>query len=241
MTTPWAEKMKWSTPSPKDTAPVIAAKVRTNAIRSGLSSWQRLVEDIKAAYAARDWEVLGYPSWDAYLTGEFGNLLPQFSSGAEQRRIVMDMSDAGMSSRAISAATGTSQSTVTRTVKPKTGESDDSPEPAAPRSIGTDGKSYPKARPATPAAKPAPPAEDGMCVVCKRRAYGGGKRCSDCEDYNLALEAGCALRVIEVKYGLEFTETEHIWAWIDQRLEGEDQQALCDWEPDDEQALTDRT
>jgi hypothetical protein len=87
------------------------ARARADRIRSGmrvLAEWQT---DVITAYAARDWEALGYETWDAYLDGEYGEhrvRLPR-----EQRReIVAGMSAAGMSSRAIGSAVGSSHITV---------------------------------------------------------------------------------------------------------------------------------
>lgn len=89
------------------------ARARADRIRSGmrlLAEWQ---QDVIAAYAARDWEALGYNTWDAYIDGEYGEhrvRLPR-----EQRReIVAGMSAAGMSSRAIGSAVGSSYATVQR-------------------------------------------------------------------------------------------------------------------------------
>jgi hypothetical protein len=91
------------------------ARARADRIRVGmrvLAEWQT---DVIAAYAARDWEALGYETWDAYLDGEYGEhrvRLPR-----EQRReIVAGMSAAGMSSRAIGSAVGVDQSTVVRDI-----------------------------------------------------------------------------------------------------------------------------
>lgn len=89
------------------------ARARADRIRSGmrvLAEWQ---QDVIAAYAARDWEALGYETWDSYIDGEYGEhrvRLPR-----EQRReIVAGMSAAGMSSRAIGSAVGSSYATVQR-------------------------------------------------------------------------------------------------------------------------------
>lgn len=89
------------------------AQARADRIRSGmrvLAAWQ---QDVIAAYAARDWDILGYETWDAYIDGEYGEhrvRLPR-----EQRReIVAGMSAAGMSSRAIGTAVGSSYATVQR-------------------------------------------------------------------------------------------------------------------------------
>jgi len=107
-------------PDTGKTPAVAAATERADRIRAGLRKWTELVEDIKAAFAARDWDALGYSSWDSYVAGEFGQFLPRFGSGDERRQIVMDLSDAGLSTRAIAAATGTSKSSVSRTTQEET-------------------------------------------------------------------------------------------------------------------------
>lgn len=92
------------------------ARARADRIRSGmrvLAEWQ---QDVIDAYAQQDWEALGYQSWDAYLDGEFGEhrvKLPR-----EQRReIVAAMTQAGMTTRAIAPAIGTSHMTVHNDVR----------------------------------------------------------------------------------------------------------------------------
>ena len=48
-----------------------AAREVTDQIKTGLESVYHL---IRSAYRGRAWEVLGYRSWDEYVTREFGNL-----------------------------------------------------------------------------------------------------------------------------------------------------------------------
>ena len=117
------------------------ARTRADRIRSGmrvLAEWQ---QDVIAAYAARDWAVLGYETWDAYLAGEYGEhrvRLPR-----EQRReIVAGMAQAGMSTRAIGAAIGAGNATVHRDLA-ASGVPDETPAVQ-----GIDGKSYAAFRPA---------------------------------------------------------------------------------------------
>lgn len=120
------------------------ARARADRIRSGmrvLAEWQ---QDVIAAYAAQDWDALGYDTWDAYLDGEFGEhrvKLPR-----EQRReIVAGMSAAGMSTRAIGAALGTGNATVYRDLQATVSdETDERPEVV----LSLDGRERPASRPA---------------------------------------------------------------------------------------------
>jgi hypothetical protein len=89
------------------------ARVRAERIRSGmrvLAEWQN---DVIAAYAARDWTALGYETWDAYLDGEYGEHRVRLPRD-QRREMVAGMAQAGMSSRAIGAAVGSSYATVQR-------------------------------------------------------------------------------------------------------------------------------
>ena len=107
------QRVTWMKTSEKTSAPEFSdAKQRADRIRRGLKSWHELQNAITEAYRVRDWETLGYPTWDAYVTGEFGDLLPQFKSGDERREIVTSLSEAGMPTRAIASATATSKGTV---------------------------------------------------------------------------------------------------------------------------------
>lgn len=70
-------------------------------------------ELIKRAYVSRAWSALGYRSWDDYCTREFGTSrlrLPR----EERQEVVGSLRDAGLSLRAIAAATGYSEPTVRR-------------------------------------------------------------------------------------------------------------------------------
>lgn len=66
---------------------------------------------ITKAYRGRAWLVLGYSSWEDYLEGEQirpAGRLPR----AERREVVAELRDAGLSTRAIAAATGASVGTI---------------------------------------------------------------------------------------------------------------------------------
>jgi len=89
---------------------------------------RRLTDDIKGfvtftwdlvqeAYVGRAWVALGYSSWDDYCELEFGTSrlrLPR----EERSEVVASLHEAGLSVRAIAAATGSSKSTVARELSP---------------------------------------------------------------------------------------------------------------------------
>ncbi|MEU6342172.1 hypothetical protein ABZ883_14665 [Streptomyces sp. NPDC046977] len=121
------------------------ARTRADRIRSGmrvLAEWQ---QDVIAAYAARDWDALGYDTWDGYLDGEYGEhrvRLPR-----EQRReIVAGMSAAGMSTRAIGSAVGAGNATVHRDIQATVSDGTDGQPQAV---LSLDGRERPATRPAS--------------------------------------------------------------------------------------------
>ncbi|MGH3556425.1 winged helix-turn-helix domain-containing protein [Mycobacterium sp.] len=136
------------------------------ATREHFEKVGRLLDDARAGQVH---DVLGFPSWPTYVADALGGNLQL--SGDSRREIVALMSDAGMSVRGISAATGVPKSTVAddvakvslaeqvsenRTpdpdadgrigpapdpVDPFGANVDDDPEPPT---TGTDGKTYPR-------------------------------------------------------------------------------------------------
>lgn len=117
------------------------ARARADRIRSGmrvLAEWQT---DVIAAYVARDWEALGYESWDAYLDGEYGEHRVRLPRD-QRREIVAGMSAAGMSTRAIGAAVGVDQKTVVND-RAATEEFSSVPETV----LSLDGRERPASRP----------------------------------------------------------------------------------------------
>lgn len=102
---------------------------------------------IMRAYETRAWSALGYQTWDEYCTREFGSSrlrLPR----EERQEIVASLRDAGLSTRAIAAATGVSKTTVADELA---GVQNRTPAPTpTPRVNGTDGKTYPAAAAAAP-------------------------------------------------------------------------------------------
>ena len=65
------------------------------------------------AYEVRDWRALGYPSWKAYVTEEFGTALHRLGSD-DRRDVVLLLNHTGMSTRAIAPVLGVGKSTVDR-------------------------------------------------------------------------------------------------------------------------------
>lgn len=105
------------------------ARALTDRIKIAVEgTWQL----IREAYTSRTWAVLGYDTWDAYCTAEFGNArlaLPR----EERQEVVASLRESGLSTRAIASATGLSQSTVARAT-----ESNESVAAV----IGVNGKTY---------------------------------------------------------------------------------------------------
>lgn len=151
------------------------ARQVTDRIRTALGVAWELVAD---AYQRRAWAAMGYGSWDAYTSAEFGAArlrLPR----EERREVVASLRDAGLSIRAIAAATGMDGRTVRRDLtageanaSPQLPPEDDTappaddpsgvaqgnhatPEPDSPPPAiqGVDGKTYPS-RAANPQPKP---------------------------------------------------------------------------------------
>lgn len=89
----------------------IAARARAERIRTNLSA---AYEELAQAYRERDWEALGYASWDEYREAEFGTVLTKIANVETRTDVHRALSDAGMSQRQIAKSTGSSQSTVSR-------------------------------------------------------------------------------------------------------------------------------
>jgi hypothetical protein len=103
--------------------------------------------EVADLYHGRAWLALGYGSWDGLCVAEFDGArirLPR----EDRREIVGSLREAGLSNRAIAAATGVDESTVRDDLR-------GAGNPAPAEVSGTDGKRYPAARPvsARPAAE----------------------------------------------------------------------------------------
>jgi len=123
------------------------ARDLTDRIKADVEAvWGLIVQ----AYQQRAWAALGYASWDAYTHEEFRSLrlrLPR----EERSGVVASLRDAGLSIRAIAAATGFDKNTVqadlaqvseTHTPGERSREAEDVPNTDPLPTIGLDGKKY---------------------------------------------------------------------------------------------------
>lgn len=120
------------------------ARELTDGLRKGLDlAW----EVVAKLYAGRAWLALGHPTWDEYCEAEFDGCRVKLPR-EERAQKIGSLRSAGLSLRAIGAATGVSEATVRRELK--SGATNDAPEPRStdvtPRMKGMDGKSYPAAK-----------------------------------------------------------------------------------------------
>jgi phage N-6-adenine-methyltransferase len=124
------------------------ARALTDEIRTGLAATWETVQLVQRAYLERAWEALDYVSWDAYCDAEFQQRLQLPRD--ERSAVVAALRSVGMSTRAISSATGLSKGTVGNELAPAQNwapddedNDDESPAPI----IGLDGKRYAPSRP----------------------------------------------------------------------------------------------
>lgn len=115
------------------------ARALTDRIKIAVEgTWQL----IREAYTSRTWAVLGYDTWDAYVSEEFGTArlaLPR----EERAETVASLREAGMSIPAIATATRLGVGTVHRSLSaPFPNGKGDQPQAVT----GLDGKSYPSTR-----------------------------------------------------------------------------------------------
>jgi len=99
-------------------------------------AWDKVVE----AYQRRVWEPLGYGSWDSYCRAELGSTRLRLPA-EEREEAVRSLRSAGLSTRAIAAATGISKGTVHRAATAPVGAVAQANERPA-RVIGLNGKFY---------------------------------------------------------------------------------------------------
>lgn len=116
---------------------------RAARIRSGISLYLSTLADIAAAYAERDWEVLGYDSWQQYVDQEFSEsrlrLTPEHRAKA-----VRELRLGGLSQPAIASFMGISRNTVAKDLQDAQTEQ---PDKLPPQVKGTDGRTYAANRP----------------------------------------------------------------------------------------------
>lgn len=110
------------------------ARALTDRIKIAVEgTWQL----IREAYTSRTWAVLGYSTWDAYCTAEFGETrlkLPR----EERQEVVASLRESGLSNRAIASATGVSEGSVRNDLKVTAQNYAPGRQPV----IGTDGRVY---------------------------------------------------------------------------------------------------
>lgn len=114
------------------------ARELTDKIRVNLDGIWELVTE---AYTAGAHRALGYASWDAYCTTEFGSNRIQLPK-EERAETVRSLRESGLSPNAIASATGTSRRTVNRELD-KSGWANAHPG----ETLGQDGKTYTRPAP----------------------------------------------------------------------------------------------
>ncbi|GAA3278524.1 hypothetical protein [Nesterenkonia halobia] len=131
------------------------ARQLTDQIKTGLAVvWEHIIR----AYQGRAWLALGHQTWDQFIQREFGSMNLQ-PPREEREQTISSLRDAGMSVRAIAAATQLGRGTVGRAISSShagvptgtpDGESSEQMMPTDPTPApiqGIDGKQYAAARP----------------------------------------------------------------------------------------------
>ncbi|MDQ3028991.1 MAG: hypothetical protein M3R09_02955 [Actinomycetota bacterium] len=114
------------------------ARALTDRIKVAVEGTWLLIQE---AYTSRAWAALGYGTWDAYCTAEFGETrlrLPR----EERREVVASLRESGLSLRAIASVTGMSAATALRDAR----VANETPVEV----VGSDGKTYAVTPPAEP-------------------------------------------------------------------------------------------
>lgn len=126
-----------------DLASMSTARIRAERIRLGIHSYVTTRKDIADAYQERDWNTLGYQSWESYVEGEFSEARLRLSAD-DRREAVAELRLSGMSQRAIGAALGVDQKTVSNDLRALATEENSSVQPE--RITSLDGRERPAAR-----------------------------------------------------------------------------------------------
>lgn len=114
------------------------ARARAARIREGIHGYLSTLTMIAEAWREEDWRTLRYPSWAAYVDGEFG--AERLRLPAEHRRkAIEELRLAGMGARAIATAIGVDRETVTNDIRESRGAGIQPP--------GIDDKTYSGTRP----------------------------------------------------------------------------------------------
>jgi hypothetical protein len=123
--------------------------VEAQAITGRIRAWVNAlpIDDWKRAYFGRIWLAMGYDSWAEWCDCELdGFMLP----AVERREVVAELSESGMSNRAIAAVVGVHHSTVIEDRRSGGGNPPPEPRPIT----GQDGKTYPQPPAPKPRRKP---------------------------------------------------------------------------------------
>ena len=131
------------------------ARELTDRIKAAVEDVWQLIQQ---AYVSRAWATLGYETWDAYCSAEFGTSRVRLPR-EERQEVVASLRESGLSTRAIASATGMHHSTIADDLR---GVGNPTPEPAP--VTGMDGKSYAPTRP-----NPEPAEDERRHVQQQRR------------------------------------------------------------------------
>jgi hypothetical protein len=126
-------------------------QAQAEAVTGRIREWVKRcpVGDIKTAFFGRVWLGMGYESWTEWCDCELdGFMLPT----PERREVVEELSEAGMSNRAIADVVGVSKDTVGRDLSTVSNATVDTER----KTIGKDGKARSQRK--EPAPAPPPPA-----------------------------------------------------------------------------------
>lgn len=131
-------------------------KLTASGVRNGLFKLRNLIDEAKASNV---WNILGYPSWTAYLVDALGDE-PLRVSRDERHEIVGFLAGEGLSTRAIAPIVGVDNATVHRDLGRVADATPDTAvtgevTPAVTREVtGLDGKTYPQPETRKPTRRP---------------------------------------------------------------------------------------
>ncbi len=112
--------------------------IRTLRKYHGVGVEMRVPEIIARMHATRAWLMVGYDNWEDLCIDQFSGWIPNLEL-EDRREVARELTDAGLSTRAIASALGVGQRTIVRDLQST--ESDDSLEGEPPREIvGLDGR-----------------------------------------------------------------------------------------------------
>jgi len=132
--------------------PLIAADEALDRIERIRYSIETMREDLAALYLGRAWITLDLPNWDALCDHYFDGV--RIALPRDQRReVVADLTESGLSSRAIGSALGVDKDTVVRDRK---APGVNTPPAKNTTVTGLDGKSYRPTKPRQEAIEPEP-------------------------------------------------------------------------------------